>query len=142
MHRMNNHIIFFLTKDQVKACIDLLIAFNEDNQKVCTLGTVPDRVFIVTSCYDVLDDLSVVAQWIMLTFAPFILFNSSGLHYFFLKYTDNFSNTHTKNQLIFILSVWICMDTAVVFKWWPFWVGIGRDGFVSCVVVENSISIS
>lgn len=54
---------FFLTKDQVKVCIDLLIAFNEDKQKVCTLGTVPDRVFIATSCYDVLDDLiSIVAQ--------------------------------------------------------------------------------
>lgn len=85
--------LFFLTKDEVKMCINSLIAFNKDKQKVCTLGTVPDRVFIATSCYDVPDALTnILAQWIMLAFAPFIFFNSSGLHYFFLKYTDNFSN--------------------------------------------------
>lgn len=143
IHTGNEQVpYFFLRKDVVKVCISSLIAFNGEKHKFCIWGTVPDRVFISTSYCDVPDTLiSIFAQWIMLTFAPFILLNSSGLHYFFLKYMNTFLK-HKKNQLNFILGFKNLYSRAVVSQWWLFWMGVGINGIVFWVVVKYNINIS
>lgn len=98
IHRKWTITAFFSYKRCIKVLYQFFYCLYGNKHKFRTLETVPDRVFIATSCYDMSDALiSICTQWIVLTSAPFILLNSLWLHYFFLKYMNSFSNMKNIN---------------------------------------------